>query len=364
VDSEELARRQAEMRERNKRRVSPSPSSLLKSLPEGRAAKDKGEPPKAVRKVSTLHPARQPRETDASVGHLVDRPQPLKPITLSKEMVYSPRFGLKPLSGSDRAELLLDQALAICYGGPEFLRRQSIDRYLHLIPEFKNFVFTDYCQGEPSEVRAAEVRIERLNWVMSDWVASYLNDENHPIMASYALDATQFISKIADGYRSYSDSENYPDFRIVGLVGTGEPWFESRLREFPDAAFKREFTQSSRLSGLFCLVPPGASVRLHHHEEPLLLAGDKFAVSVSRCYLSSGVQDFCNADCVEAYFPDMQEDFKFYSEVVQIDNEGHVTPIHVRLEVPGHWIMAGMSEEYEGAPGKSGYHISRVVLWE
>jgi hypothetical protein len=34
--------------------------------------------------------------------------------------------------------------------------------------------------------------------------------------------------------------------------------------------------------------------------------------------------------------------------VVQIDNEGHVTPIHVRLEVPGHWIMAGMSEEYEG----------------
>ncbi len=346
LDPKELAKLQAAMRERHK----------------GKTATLKPHQPRAVIALSAASVGRQTpstgttrRSATTTPGHptvddvLADHPQPLEPIVVSKETVYRVDCGPSVLSVDDRAELLLDRLMAVCFQKPEFLRPESIDRYLHLLVDLKNFVFVDFSPNGRGEVRVADIRIARLRLAMGEWIRSYSNDDCHPILASYAIDAAQFVRRMANGCYSFAEPpERERSFKIKGLLAQDEEWDQCHLDDFADARFKSEITRRSSLGRVICQVPGDASVLRSHRESVLASPGDEFVFTGRRCYLSSGVSDYIDARCMEPYRPDMQDDFKFYgeAETTYLDDEGEKHASQMQMEIPGHWIVAAIMRRH------------------
>jgi hypothetical protein len=73
-------------------------------------------------------------------GVLHDQLQSLTPVHFDKVVVYS-LCGEPSLTVRDTCGNLVDKLMSICAAGPEFLCAETCRRYLHLLPNFKNFVF-------------------------------------------------------------------------------------------------------------------------------------------------------------------------------------------------------------------------------
>jgi len=73
-------------------------------------------------------------------GTLRDQPNP-PPLRFHRVVVYS-LYGEPSLTLTDTCGDLIDKLISICVAGPEFLPPETSRRYLHLLPNFKNFVFS------------------------------------------------------------------------------------------------------------------------------------------------------------------------------------------------------------------------------
>jgi len=126
-------------------------------------------------------------------GVLHDHPKPLTPLRFDRAIVYSPN-GEPSLTLRDSCGNLVDKLMWICVAGPEFLSPETCRRYLHLLPNFKNFVFSIRIPAD-REILVANEPIAAIGCAMREWVLSFFSDEHHPILPSYALDLTEFIDR-------------------------------------------------------------------------------------------------------------------------------------------------------------------------
>jgi hypothetical protein len=131
-------------------------------------------------------------------GILRDQPQPLKPLRFDKVVAYS-LFGEPSLALDDTCGSLVDKLMSICFAGPDFLRPETCRRYLHLLPNFKNFVFS-IRNPTTRETLVGNEPIAALRRAMREWVFSYFSEEHHPLLPSYALHLTQFIARMVQGH--------------------------------------------------------------------------------------------------------------------------------------------------------------------
>jgi hypothetical protein len=70
--------------------------------------------------------------------------------------------------------------MSICVAGPEFLSPETCRRYLHLLPNFKNFVFS-ITNPTDREILVANEPIAAIRRAMREWVLSFFIGEHHPI---------------------------------------------------------------------------------------------------------------------------------------------------------------------------------------
>jgi len=127
--------------------------------------------------------------------------QSLKPVHLDKVVVYS-LCGEPSLTVRDTCGNLIDMLMSICAAGPEFLCAETCRRYLHLLPNFKNFVFPIRYPTN-RDILVANEPIAAIRRAMGEWVFSFFNDEHHPILPSYSLDLTEFIARMVSGPKAH-----------------------------------------------------------------------------------------------------------------------------------------------------------------
>lgn len=256
-------------------------------------------------------------------------------VRFHKKLLYS-LPGEPSLTPDSTCGELVEKLTAICLAQPDFLRPEGCRRYLHLLPDFKNFVFPVSRAVDKTErkILVAGEPLRAVRRAIHQWVFSYFEGEQHPILPSYALDLTQFMARMIRGHHHFPWGEPY-SFQVSPLVRLAEDDPLTNLD--PDRRFKTDFTQSNRLRGVTCLVPGTGSVKIHNRV--LFNAGDEFTFVVHRCHLSTGFSDYIDAECVEAPRLDMQEEFQFFGHI-EMEGSTISSPKQFQSSVPAHWIIA------------------------
>src|SRR5712664_4848864 len=136
---------------------------------------------------------------------LPGQPEPLTPLRFHRVVVYS-SYGEPSLILTDTCGDLIDKLISVCVAGPEFLPPETSRRYLHLLPNFKNFVFS-VPYPTPREILVVKEPIAAIRRSIEEWILSFFRDEHHPILPSYALDLTQFIARMVRGQHRPAWSE-------------------------------------------------------------------------------------------------------------------------------------------------------------
>lgn len=271
-------------------------------------------------------------------GVLHDQLQSLKPVHFDKVLVYS-LCGEPSLTVRDTCGNLVDKLMSICAAGPEFLCAETCRRYLHLLPNFKNFVFPIRYPTN-REILVANEPIAAIRRAMGEWVFSFFSDEHHPILPSYSLDLTEFIARMVRGQqRTVWSEEGRPRFEVKPLVKIIDQDYGS-LSLDTDKKFKADFTRSNRLHHVVCRVPANASVK--YQNEVIFRPGQEFIFFTGRCHLSSGIYDYVHAYCSELYQPNLQDDFEFFGEIAAPRGDNTV---FCKSRVPANWVTAAVSSE-------------------
>jgi hypothetical protein len=268
---------------------------------------------------------------------LPGQPEPLTPLRFHRVVVYS-SYGEPSLTLRDSCGNLVDKLMSICVAGPEFLSPETCRRYLHLLPNFKNFVFSIRIPAD-REILVANEPIAAIRRAMREWVLSFFSDEHHPILPSYALDLTEFIDRMVRGQQRTSwHEEGKPSFEVRPLVRVEENYSVS-LDD--DKRFKSDFTRNNPLYRVICRVPMNGTVK--YQKEVIFRPGEEFMFLTGRCHLSSGFDDCTHADCHEPYQPNLQDDFEFFGEIVVPRGENGV---FYKSRVPANWVIASVSSDH------------------
>ncbi len=266
---------------------------------------------------------------------LQDQPKPLTPLRFDRVIVYS-LTGEPSLTLRDSCGNLVDKLMSICVAGPEFLSPEACRRYLHLLPNFKNFVFSIRIPTD-REILVANEPIAAIRRAMREWVLSFFSDEHHPILPSYALDLTEFIDRMVRGQqRTPWHEEGRPSFEVRPLVRVEEDYSVS-LND--DKRFKSDFTRNNPLYRVICRVPADGSVK--YQNEAIFRPGEEFMFLTGRCHLSTGWDDYVHADCHEPYRPNLH-DFECLGEIVVPRGDNAV---FYKSRVPANWVIASVSSE-------------------
>jgi hypothetical protein len=266
---------------------------------------------------------------------LKEQPQTLKPITFHKAIVYS-CYGEPSLTLDNTCGDLVDKLMSMCLGEPEFLPPQNRRRYLQLLPNFKNFVFSASYRDH-RDILVGNERIAAIRRPMFEWVWSFFKDEHHPILPSYALDVTQFIARMVEGgRRTVWDEEGRPPFEVNPVVKVLEEHQGISLGD--EKSFKTDFTRRNPLHCVVCRVPANGAVK--RGEEVIFRPGDEFRFYTGRCYLSRGFYDYIHVSCYEEYRPNLQSDFEFFGEIAAGDEN---KPGSWQTTVPANWVIAAVT---------------------
>jgi hypothetical protein len=269
---------------------------------------------------------------------MAKKPEPLL-LRFHKVLVYS-LYGEPSLTLRDTCSDLIDKLSSICAAGPEFLPPETSRRYLHLLPNFKNFVFS-VPYPTPRDIVVATEPIAAIRRSMEEWILSFFSDKHHPILPSYALDLTQFIARMVRGQqRTAWYEEGKPSFEVKPLVRVEEDYNVSLDN---DKRFKRDFTRNNPLYRVICHVPANGSVK--YQDETIFRPGEEFMFLTGRCHLSSGFDDYTHADCHEPYHPNLQDDFEFFGEIVVPRGENAV---FYKSRVPANWVIASVRSDNVG----------------
>jgi hypothetical protein len=260
--------------------------------------------------------------------------QSVEVIRFRKKVVFS-LPGEPSLTPDSTCGELVDRLTAMCLGEPEFLRHDSCRRYLQLLPNFREFVFS-VSQGLRRDIYVAHEPLRAIRRAMEEWVFSHFDRGQHPILPSYALDLSQFIAHMIRGCDRHG-WEGPSAFQVTPLVRLAE--HDSLMNLEPDRRFKSDFTRKNKLGRVVCRVPANASVTIQH--QTLFKTEEEFVFSVHRCYLSTGFSDYIEASCDEPARVDLQDEFQFFGGIEMEGGQGE-NPHRYHSTVPGHWIVAAL----------------------
>ena len=131
-----------------------------------------------------------------------------------------------------------------------------------------------------------DLPIEELGFAAADWIESFY-DSPHPLMATYALDTTQFIEAHAKG-------KHFSQATLRGVIPAMVDGHLSFDRIY-SSTFKYNFT-TRNIGGteVFVQIPDGGSL-FASAREVLLGPGEKFLFRVKRCHLSESWGANCDA---------------------------------------------------------------------
>jgi hypothetical protein len=284
-------------------------------------------------------PRKKVRPTDPPVAE-----RPIEPYRIERRIIFAPEHFTPLLSPDDTCGDLIDRLISLCLSRPEFLRPESSDRYVQMLPSFKAFTFTAY--GGPAmharETQFAQGPIKALRWAMGEWVFSYLSKEHHPMLASFALDVSQFIARMVQGYAQHDyAAEGHPVLEVKPVVqGVNE---KQLISLDLDTKFKSDFTRNNLLRKVICRIPEDGAVRFQNGH--VIGPGAEFGFRTNRCYLSTGFYDHIRFKCQEPRRFDIQNDFQLFG---QIDPEDGHEQYDLSGQVPAHWIVAAIRWESNG----------------
>lgn len=269
--------------------------------------------------------------------------------TILRFSLFGPR-----LTPDNTCGELVDSLLAVCRAEPEFLRPESCQRYLALLPEFKSFV-VEFHPSKP--ISAINQPIRQISPVLHEWIRSYLcrPANPHPILPSYALDTAMFIDSMLRG--GYIGPNRHPENQ--GLTIEIEPLVRdaAEVRFDFDSTHKREFTNANRLQYVLCRIPPDGQLRFNfsNKRDRILGPEEEFEFLTGRCYLSA---DWGGGEPVitgeEPYRLDLQSEFKFPGRLEGLPDPWNVPSsfayaLH-QAEVPAHWVIAALDHQRNRLP--------------
>ena len=210
------------------------------------------------------------------------------------------------LTSENTSGELINQLIGICFADPPYLRKSDAMRHVSLLNELKAFECLVLAPQGKSKALLKDLPIRRLPFVLEQWVSSYLETGNHPMMPAYAMDTGRLLEFHVAGYRY--------EWALEGIVEAGGKVWPSGTF---DSQFRKYFT--TRFGGLrvLCQVPESE----HSIDQPewirTLKPKDKFLVRIDRCHLSagwggSGYDVICNDSDLEC---DLMSEFCFTGEL-------------------------------------------------
>jgi hypothetical protein len=206
--------------------------------------------------------------------------------------------------------------------------------------------------------RPAETPIRRISLILHQWIDSYLYNrkDQHPILASYALDAAEFINTMVCGGHISApcmDGVRGVSTEIEPLVSGGE----KMTGFYFDSSRKRDFTNGDQLNYVVCRVPPDGQLLFQqfHGGGPTRLfgPGEEFEFKNGRCYLSEDWDRGGYAATIsgeEPYRLDLQSEFVLQGSL-RNHREMNNSPYAAHsADVPAHWVVAALDHDGKRSP--------------
>lgn len=139
-------------------------------------------------------------------------------------------------------------------------------------------------------LRVEAASLEQLQWITDEWVSGLMTrNDAHPLAASYAIDAVEFLDDHMDNSLGRWDGRGVSG--VIRWDAPGGSALEGGFRRWMDTGFKRDMTKKN-LGGLLaeCLVPPGCAWRSDEGKD-VRSAGQRFLFLIRRCHLSTTRQE-------------------------------------------------------------------------
>lgn len=216
-------------------------------------------------------------------GELVEGP--ITQVCLSKRVVFENE--MRGRVALDSCGSVLDHLIGVCFAEPEYLREGDAARYIALLSDFREFVFTSWRTRE-KELAVKNAPLALIGEALEDWINMFFRNDHHPLMPAYALDTAEFMfAHVAGAFRSE------PEFWELKAIVPDDGY--KLFDVLHDARFKKDFTKRFGGTLVRCRVPMGSCVKYGSKE--MLPQGGEFCANIKRCHLSTNFYDAVLLNC-------------------------------------------------------------------
>jgi len=252
-------------------------------------------------------------------------------VTCCGSFVFSKPYLEFTLNSS--ANEFVEHLLALIFNEVKYVtsedRRWLLGMLVHLLESELNYY--NYKVGKEISTTISNLSIRELSKYLTTWIRSFFQEEHNPLLATFALAASEFIGNHLFG--AY-----YHQWEI-------EPWVSGDTEHlqtyFLDSRFKKEFTQTMQNMIVIIKMPDNVQLTTNFYFEDKAKIAQSFDFLVDRCYLS---QNFHHHDTCELINPneiphDIFSDFKLPGYIIDPVSSGHVKERYPSTYIPAKWAI-------------------------
>jgi hypothetical protein len=224
-------------------------------------------------------------------GALADEPVPR--VHVGRKTVFeNGRFG-EHWTLKDPCGVFLDHLMGIIFARPEYIHSADIPRYATWVDAFRRYT-TDrpMWDARPKRLPVPKLPLDEIGYALRRWIESFLGHDN-PLMASFALDAADFIVLHAFGSGSYQyRTEN--NWELPRLVMGERQHGRDADEQIHDKRLKKDITEYLRRGSATVargVVPPDGAI-IGGSETASVKRGTAFFFQIDRCHLSDSWYDY------------------------------------------------------------------------